>query len=142
MASASTTNIEKVKALRGFAQSLRGAVDRWREKYSDTRHYDKQGFGFIYKDSRGLAAFVVPEIAFEAYVGTYGCSSVGRRWNVDSDLARTYFAKALNQHKQAIFDSMAALAENDATLLTGAAKAELEQLRALLAEATAEQAQS
>jgi hypothetical protein len=140
MALVGTANIEKVKALRAFATNLRGAVARWSEKYSDRRTYDKQGFGFIYDDGRGLSAFSVPKLAFEAYTGTYGCSSVSRSWSVDGDLARVYFAKALNQHKQAIFDSMAAFAEQEAASLKGAAEAELSQLRVLLDEATAEQA--
>jgi hypothetical protein len=141
MALAGTQNIEKVKALRGFAENLRGAVDRWAEKYSDRKHYDKQGFGFIYEDGRGCSAFTIPKLAFEAYTGTYGCSSVGRSWSVDSDLAKLYFTKALNQHKQTIFDSMAALAEAEAVSLSDAAAAELEGLRRLLAEATADVAE-
>jgi hypothetical protein len=134
----STQNIDRVKALRGFAANLRGAVDRWAEKYADRQHCDKQGFGFIYDDARGCSAFSVPKVAFEAYTGTYGCSSVGRSWSVDGELAKLYFCKALNQHKQAIFDSMAALAEKDASNLKDAASAELDALRRLLAEATAE----
>jgi hypothetical protein len=138
MATAATTNIDKVKALRAFAASLRGAVDRWSEKYADRKHYDKQGFGFTNWTDRGGNAFKVPTLAFEAYVGTYGSSSTGNAWRVDQALVDLYFAKALNQHKQAIFDSMAVLADAEAATLKDAASAEIESLRALLVDASAE----
>lgn len=132
---AQTSKIAEVKKLRQFAAGLRGAEQRWREKYGDRRHYDKQGFGFIINNGRGLTAFSAPSIAFEAYTGTYGSSSVGRSWSVDDELAKRYFHRALNAHKQAIFDSMAALAEADAAAGVKAAEEELAALAAMLAEA-------
>lgn len=133
-----TTNIEKLKKLRTFAATLTGACERWGSAYADTKHYDKQGFGFSYRGE--LGAFTVPSITLEAYVGTYGNSSVSTALRVDSDLAKTYFASALNQHKQAIFDSMAALASKDADALRDAAAREIEALRELLGEAEADPA--
>jgi hypothetical protein len=135
-----TTNIDKVKKLRAFTTTLRGATERWERKYADRKHYDKQGFQFAIKRDTSWNAFSVPTLAFEAYIGTYGSSSVGRDWSVDQDLVNQYFAKALNEHKQAIFDSMAAMAETDANSLRDAASAELDALRALLGEAEKEAA--
>jgi hypothetical protein len=130
-----TANIDKIKSLRAFADNLRGAETRWREKYSDRKHFDKQGFAFTYRTDTSWCAFVVPSVGFEAYVGTYGNSSCGRDWSVDKDLARHYFLNALNEHKQAIFDSMAEQADADAANLRDKAKAELDALNALLGEA-------
>lgn len=131
---ANVSKIAEVKKLRQFAAGLRGAVARFGEAYSDRRHYDKQGFGFVPFNDRGGNAFSA-HISFEAYVGTYGNSSVGTAWSVDGELAKRYFHKALNAHKQTIFDSMAALAEQDAAAGVKDAEAELAQLSAMLEEA-------
>ena len=126
--------IAEVKKLRQFAAGLQGAVQRFADKYSNRAHYDKQGFGFKPFDDRGSNAFSA-NISFEAYVGTYGSSSVGTAWSVDSDLAKRYFPKALNLHKQLIFDAMASLAEADAAAGVAGAEAELAQMAAMLEEA-------
>lgn len=139
MATLTATNIERVRALRELAANLRGAEERWRTKYADKKHYDKQGFGFTYRTEVSWNAFNTPALGFEAYVGVYGSSSCGNAWRIDGELAKRYFCKALNQHKQAIFDSMADLAEADANELRKGAEAELEKLRLLLAGAEAEQ---
>lgn len=130
----STGKIAEVKKLRAFAAGLRGAVARFAEKYSDRRHYDKQGFGFVPFSDRGGNAFSA-HVSFEAYVGTYGSSSTGTAWSVDSDLAKRYFPKALNAHKQLIFDTMASLAEADAAAGVKDAEVELAALVALLEDA-------
>jgi hypothetical protein len=129
---ATSTNIDRLKALRQFAAGLRGAEARWREQYSDRKYYDKQGFGFTLQRDTCWNAFTVPAMGFEAYVGTYGSSSCGRAWSADQALVNAYFVKALNQHKQAILDSMADLAEAEADALKDAAAAEIDALRALL----------
>jgi hypothetical protein len=135
-----TTNIDRLKSLLAFATGLRGATERWERKYADRKHYDKQGFQFAIKRDTSWNAFVVPAIAFEAYVGTYGSSSCSRDWSLNQDLVNQYFVKALNQHKQALFDSMAAMAEGDAATLREAASAEIDALRALLTDAEKEAA--
>lgn len=111
------SKIAEVKKLRTFAAGLRGACDRFAEKHADKKHYDKQGFGFVSYTDRGGTAF--------SYIA----------WSVDSELAKRYFHKALNAHKQAIFDSMAQLAEADAAAGVKAAEAELAALTAMLEEA-------
>jgi hypothetical protein len=135
---ASTQNIERLKKLRAFAAALTGACDRWAAKYADRKHYDKQGFGFTYRTDVSWNAFKVPALSFEAYVGTYGSSSCGNGWRIDEALVQVYFTAALNQHKQAIFDTMAAMATADADKLKGVAAEEIEALRALLTSAEAE----
>jgi len=129
-----TQNIDMIRKLRREAISLRGATANWRAKYSDTKHYDKQNFAFAPNDGRGLNAFSF-NLAFEAYTGTYGSSSVGRSWSVDDEIVKRFFVKALNRHKQTIFDTMAELAEAEAASLLDAARTELDALNALLAEA-------
>lgn len=131
---AQIAKIAEVKKLRQFAAGMRGAVARFTEKHSDRKHYDKQGFGFVPFTDRGCTAFSA-NVSFEAYAGTYGSSSVYTAWQVDGDLAKRYFAKALNAHKQTIFDTMAALAEADAAAGVKDAEAELAQLAAMLEEA-------
>lgn len=130
------SKIEQVRLLRREAANLRGATERWREKYSDRSHYDKQGFGFTTQTDRSTA-FVAPRVAFEAYVGTYGNSSVGTAWHVNADVVAKYFVKALNANKQAILDDMAAMAEADAAALLGEARKEVTALNALLDEVEA-----
>jgi len=128
------SKIAEVKKLRTFAAGLRGACDRFAEKHADKKHYDKQGFGFVSYTDRGGTAFSA-NVSFQAYAGTYGSSSTYIAWSVDSELAKRYFHKALNAHKQAIFDSMAQLAEADAAAGVKAAEAELAALTAMLEEA-------
>jgi len=134
------TDIEKLKRLRTFSATLRGATGRWQKAYSDRKHYDKQGFGFTSLTETSWNAFKCPQMAFDAHVGTYGSSSVSNAWRADQDLVNTYFVKALNQHKQAILDSMAALADADAEELRDGAAKELDALRKLLE--SSEQVQS
>lgn len=129
-----TSKIAEVKNLRQFAASLRGAVARHAEKYSNRTHYDKQNFAFVPFTDRGGTAFSA-NVSFEAYVGVYGNSSVSSAWNLNSDLAKRYFHRALNAHKQTIFDTMAALAEADASAGVKDAEAELAALEAMLADA-------
>ena len=130
----SQSKVQQVKALRTLALSLRGATQRWREKYGDRKHYDKQGFGFTRFDRATTAAFVVNKMVFDAYVGTYGSSSVSRAWSVDQALMDRYLCDALNKHKQDIFDTIAALAEADAAKLVAEARAELEAVQTMLTE--------
>ena len=125
------SKIATVRKLRDFAASLKGATQRWAEKYADRRHYDKQGFGFVWFNARGGNAFSA-NISFEAYVGTYGSSSTSGAWRLDDALAKRYFIAALNCHKQAIFDTMAELAEADAVKELDAARAELMALQTML----------
>lgn len=126
------SKIEQVRFLRREAANLRGATDRWRETHRDRAHYDKQGFAFIPRTDRSSAFSF--NISFEAYAGTYGSSSVSTRWHVQPETVQRYFCKALNQHKQAIFDTMAALAEADAAGLLNEARGEVAALNALLDE--------
>lgn len=136
---AKAESIERVKSLRAFASSLRGATERWAEKYRDRSHYDKQGFAFTYRTDAGWNAFNTPALGFEAFVGTYGSSSCSNAWSVNSEHVKRFLLPALNHHKQAIFDTMAALAEKEAGELRASALAELDALRALIEEAEAEQ---
>lgn len=131
-----TSKIEQVRMLRREASNLRGATQRWAEAYADHAHYDKQSFGFAGARDTS-AAFRVPALAFEAYVGTYGSSSVGTAWKVDQALITRLLPKALNIHKQAIFDTIADLAEAEAVELLDGARAELASIQNLLAEISA-----
>ncbi len=131
---AQAENIERLKSLRAFSAALTDASDRWAEKYRDKKHYDKQGFGFTYRIDTGWNAFKIPALGFEAFVGTYGNSSCGNAWRVSSELAQRFFLPALNQHKQAIFDTMAEMAEKEADKIRAAALEELDALRALIAD--------
>lgn len=131
---ATADKITEVRNLRAFAASLRGAVQRWHEKYADKNHYDKQSFCFAPNTDRGTAAFTA-NLMFDAYVGTYGNSSVSNAWRLDSEMARRYFYRALNQHAQTIFDSMAKYAEDDAAKAVGEARTQLAAIQAMLDEA-------
>lgn len=131
--STTASKIDQVRQLRDQARNLRGATQRWEEKYADRKHYDKQGFGFTLYTDRS-SAFKVPSMCFEAYVGVYGNSSVGTAWQVNQDLINRLLPKALNAHKQAIFDTIAALAEAEAAELVEGARAELAGIQAMLAE--------
>lgn len=127
-----SSKIEQVRFLRREAANLRGATQRWAEKYRDRAHYDKQAFGFVPRHDRG-AAFSC-NVGFDAYVGTYGNSSASTSWHVQPDTVQRYFLKALNAHKQAIFDTMATLAEADAASMLDEARGEVAALNALLDE--------
>lgn len=132
---AEVSKYARIKVLRGAAASLRNACQTWASKYGDRRYYDKQGFGFV-RDSR-MAAFNVQALSFEAYVGTYGSSSVGTAWHVDQDTINRFFLKALNENKQAIFDSIAKAAEQEAASLVADARKELADMQAMLDAADA-----
>lgn len=131
--SGAATKIGQIKQLREQAAGLRGASQRWAEKYADRKHYDKQGFGFTLRTDF-CGAFKIPPMGFEAYVGTYGSSSVGTAWRVEQDLINRLLPKALNIHKQAIFDTIAQLAEAEAADLLQGARAELASMQELLSE--------
>lgn len=122
-----------IKLFRGAAATLRGATARWAEKYADRKHYDKQGFGFTRHERTG--GFKLPALNFEAYVGTYGCSSVGTAWSVPQEVIDRFIVEALNLHKQTIFDTIADLAEAEASTLVEKARADLAAMSAMLDDA-------
>ena len=127
--------LTKLKKMRETARSLRTATSSWRERFGDTKHYDKQAFAFTRFTDRSTAAFKVPPMVFDAYAGVYGNSSVSRQWNVDQAIVDRHFVEALNANKQLIFDTMAKSIEAEAEQLTEAAKAELKALQAMLDDA-------
>ena len=135
MALTATDKCGQIKKLRNFASSLRGAVERWSEKYGSDSHCDKKSFCFKYgKTDRSTAAFTAT-VHLESYAGYYGNSSVSRVYSFEQTFIDRYFAAALNQHKQSIFDSMAALAERDAAEMVSDAREEVALLQALLEDA-------
>ena len=135
MALSATDKCGQIKKLRNFASSLRGAVTHWEEKYEADAHCDKKAFGFrLGNEDRSTNAFTAT-VRLESYAGYYGSSSVSRVYSFDKAFIDRYFAAALNDHKQAIFDSMAALAERDAAEMVSDAREEVALLQAMLADA-------
>tara|TARA_B100000678_G_scaffold281846_1_gene280126 strand:+ start:580 stop:1020 length:441 start_codon:yes stop_codon:yes gene_type:complete len=130
-----TEKCGEIQNLRAMAKGLRGASVWWSEKYASDPHCDKKHFGFRPGAAdRGLAAFTAT-VNLEAYAGYYGSSSVSRVLSLDDKLIGRYFAAALNQHRQAIFDTIAELAENDASKLVAEAREELSRITDMLEEA-------
>lgn len=135
MALTATDKCGQIKKLRSFATSLRGVCQRWSDKYASDSHCDKKAFGFKYgSPSRSTAAFTAT-VYLESYAGYYGNSNVSRVHSFEQTFIERYFAGALNEHKQAIFDSMAALAERDAAGMVSDAREEVALLLALLEDA-------
>ena len=126
-------NLDKLKALRRFAESAKTFWPRYRKAISNPS-CDKHQARFNGDDR--FTVFLLKNLRFCAltgYFGNSGCSTFG---GMDSGLAEKYLPEAMTALAPQLFEKMAELAEADAAKLNADAQKELEGLRALVADAT------
>ena len=122
-------NITKLQRLFQCADRLYEYWDKYTNKTSEPA-CDKYGASFN-KDDR----FIIfkASIFFSAHTGQYGSSSCGTFSNqIDSELAKEYFIKAINLRKEQIFSDMAQLMKEDAKSLKSAALKEIDSLQEMI----------
>lgn len=126
-------NIEQIKKLSTTAAKLRSLWDRYTAAIS-APSCGKHGFGFN-RDS-GFSVTGAMQASLDAYTGQHGSSSCYTFDNIPLELAQELFTKALNKHTHLLLDTMAEIAELEASKLVSSAKAELAELEKSIEAAT------
>lgn len=128
--------VTRIRKLSKQAENLRGFFDYYKEKISDSS-CDKHKAAFN-EDSR-FSNFSV-KASFDSALGYYGnsgCSTAGP--SIDNKDAEEYLTRALNQHKEQIFQTMADLMQKDAAAMRSKAEEELKEMSEMLESVDAEQ---
>lgn len=123
-------NLDRLKALRQFAESAQSWWARYRKSISDPScdKYEAQFNG----DDR-FVVFELKRLQFSALTGYFGSSACSTfSGGLNAALAQKYFPKALTLLAPQLFEKMAELASADADSLDGEARKELEALRILV----------
>jgi hypothetical protein len=123
-----TKVIDKIKTLLRNAANIGGFFDYFAEVCREPR-CDKHGNGF--NQDRRFSAFHV-DVSFDSWRGYFGNSGCGTVLSVDPKIAEEYFVKALNEHKPAIFATMAAMMRADARKLQADAQKEISALQEMI----------
>lgn len=124
-----TKNIEKIKALRAAAQTLRGTYPKYIEKIKDSS-CDKHQLSFKNGDSRFTAWKC--EVSLTAYTGYYGNSSCSTFGSVDNALVKDALNAFLDSRMKELLEYMAVHIDAQANAIADKARKEIANLQALI----------
>jgi hypothetical protein len=129
-----TKTLDRIRALRTEANNLDGFDKSWERIKSDS-NIDKKGFGFN-ADNR-FSSFKAT-VSFDSWQGAYGSSSCGTMFHCNAEVAREFLVKALDAHRESIFETMAALMRKESKTLLEKAHAEIETMKSMLRDCEGE----
>lgn len=119
-------NVEKIKRLLNNATEIKDLFQKkipiWK---AEPQKYDKTRWGFEQGNNDGWYADQTITLHFGAWAGTYGCSSVYKKIDLDGGIFRQHFLRYLNNNKEQIMLAVAESIEKEATDLKEKAEAEL-----------------
>lgn len=126
-------NLEQIKKLSIVAAKLKSLWNRYIAAIGNPL-CDKHNFGFNVDTRFSMTGTMT--VSLDAYTGNYGSSSCYVFDNIPQDIAQALFTKAINKHAQLLLDTMAEIAELEASKLVSSAKAELAELEKSIEAAT------
>lgn len=129
-----TANIDRIRLLGENAAGLRHFWRSYRERVA-LPCVDKYGAGFNHDHRWTIFGGSIEFGAHTGVKGNSGCVVFGGR--LDRELCSDLLVKALNEHREQIFQTMADLAEAERSALLTSARAEVAAIRSMLDEVEA-----
>lgn len=125
-------NIDRIKKLLRNASEIKNLfkilIPKWK---ANPNHYDKTRYGFAGGDGDGW--YKPCTLHFQAWAGTYGCSSTYKQIDTDPDVFNEHLIKWLNNHKEDVMLGIAESIEAEASSLKAEAEKELQKQADMLA---------
>lgn len=120
--------VDKIKLLISSSKEIKNVILELLPKWkSDPKNFDKVRVGFVSGETDGWCKKQEQIITFQAWVGTYGSSSVYQNFEPDGEIFKEAFIQYLNDNKTIIMLGIADIIDAKASKLKLQAQDELKK---------------